>query len=70
MRTAVKVGLSLAVVLGFMLMAQAEDKKAADSKEVTLKGTMVCGKCDAGHCQEMLQCPAGQGRRQDRQLSH
>jgi len=39
MKTAFKLALSLAVVLGFLALAQAADK------EVTLKGTMVCGKC-------------------------
>jgi hypothetical protein len=37
---AVKVALSLAVMLGFFALVQADD-----NKEVTLKGTMVCGKC-------------------------
>ena len=45
MRTTVKVCLSLAVVLGFMVLAQADDKKA-DDKEQTLKGTITCAKCD------------------------
>lgn len=40
MKLAVKMALSLAVVVGFLALAQADDKK-----EVTLKGTMVCGKC-------------------------
>jgi len=38
-------GLSLAVVVGFLALAQAEDKKA-DGKEETLKGTITCAKCD------------------------
>ncbi len=41
MKTAVKVTLSLAVVLGFLTLAQADDKK-----EETLKGTITCAKCD------------------------
>jgi hypothetical protein len=41
MKLAVKVALSLAVALGFMALAQAED-----AKEETLKGTVTCGKCD------------------------
>ena len=41
MNTAFKVGLSLAVVLGFMALAQADDQK-----EETLKGTITCAKCD------------------------
>jgi len=45
MKMAVKIALSLAVVLGFLTLAQAEDKK-----EVTLKGTMVCGKCTLKIC--------------------
>jgi hypothetical protein len=45
MRTSLKVGLSLAVVLGFMVLARAEDKKA-EGKEETLKGTITCAKCD------------------------
>jgi len=49
MRTSLKVGLSLAVVLGFMVLAQAEDK---DAKEKTLKGTMVCGKCTLKVCKK------------------
>jgi hypothetical protein len=40
MKMAFKVGLSLAVVLGFMLLARAADD------EKTLKGTITCGKCD------------------------
>jgi hypothetical protein len=42
MRTVVKVALSLAVVLGFLALAQADDK----DKEKTLKGTITCAKCD------------------------
>jgi hypothetical protein len=45
MKMVVKAALSLAVVLGFLALAQAEDKK-----EVTLKGTMVCGKCTLKIC--------------------
>ncbi|MHB1424832.1 MAG: DUF6370 family protein [Gemmataceae bacterium] len=41
MKSAFKVCLSLAVVLGFLALAQAEDQK-----EETLKGTITCGKCD------------------------
>ncbi len=41
MRTAVKVSLSLAVVLGFLALVQADD-----AKEETLKGTITCAKCD------------------------
>jgi len=51
MRTAVKVCLSLAMVLGFMVLVQADDKKE-EKKEVTLKGTMVCGKCTLGECKK------------------
>jgi hypothetical protein len=47
MRVAAKIVLSLVVVLGFLALAQAEDKK-----EVTLKGTMVCGKCTLKICQK------------------
>lgn len=43
MRTTLKVCLSLAVVLGFFVMVQADDK---ETKEKTLKGTITCGKCD------------------------
>jgi len=46
MRTAVKACLSLAVVLGFLALAQADDK----DKEKTIKGTMVCGKCTLAVC--------------------
>lgn len=45
MKTALKMGLGLVVVLGFLALAQ-----AADKKEVTLKGTMVCGKCTCKLC--------------------
>jgi hypothetical protein len=45
MKVAVKMALSLAVALGFLTLALAEDKK-----EVTLKGTMVCGKCTLKIC--------------------
>jgi hypothetical protein len=41
MKLALKLSLSLAVVLGFMALAQAEDEK-----EKTLKGTITCAKCD------------------------
>jgi hypothetical protein len=41
MRVAAKIVLSLVVVLGFLALAQAEDKK-----EEVLKGTITCGKCD------------------------
>ena len=41
MRTAFKVGVSLAVVLGFFVLAQADE-----GKEQTLKGTITCAKCD------------------------
>jgi hypothetical protein len=47
MKMAVKSALSLAVVLGFFALVQAEDKK-----EVTLKGTMVCGKCTLKVCKK------------------
>lgn len=48
MRTALRIVLGLAVVLcGAVLIAQADDKK-----EVTLKGTMVCGKCTLGVCKK------------------
>lgn len=42
MKAILKITLSLAVVLGFLALAQADDKK----KEETLKGTITCGKCD------------------------
>ncbi|HWG47502.1 MAG TPA: DUF6370 family protein [Gemmataceae bacterium] len=45
MRTSLKFGLSLAVVLGFMVLAQADDKKA-DGKAQKLTGTVTCAKCD------------------------
>jgi hypothetical protein len=41
MQMAVKVAVSLAVLLGFFALVQAED-----AKEETLKGTITCGKCD------------------------
>jgi hypothetical protein len=41
MRTACKVVLGLAVVLGVMMVA-----RAAEDKEETLKGTVTCAKCD------------------------
>jgi hypothetical protein len=47
MKTAAKIVLSLAVILGFFALAQADDKK-----EVTLKGKMVCGKCTLKVCQK------------------
>lgn len=43
MKAALKLGLSLAVVLSFLALAQADDKK--DEK---LKGTITCAKCDLG----------------------
>ena len=57
MKTALKLALSLAVVLGFLALAQAEDKK-----EVTKKGTMVCGKCTlkiCAKCTNVLQVKEG-----------
>ena len=41
MKIAFKVGVSLAVVLGFLVLAQAEE-----GKEEKLKGTITCAKCD------------------------
>jgi hypothetical protein len=41
MKTAVKLALSLAVVLGFMALSQADD-----TKEQKLTGTITCAKCD------------------------
>ena len=41
MRTAVKVGLSLAMVMGLLVLARADE-----GKEETLKGTVTCAKCD------------------------
>jgi hypothetical protein len=41
MRVATKIVLSLAVVLGFLALAQADDEK-----EKVLKGTITCAKCD------------------------
>jgi hypothetical protein len=41
MKTAFKMGVSLAVVLGFLVLVQAEE-----GKEQTLKGTITCAKCD------------------------
>jgi len=57
MKTAFKMALSLAVILGFLALAQAEDKK-----EVTKKGTMVCGKCTlrlVKKCTNVLQVKEG-----------
>jgi hypothetical protein len=45
MRTALKLCLSLAVVVGVMALARARDE-VGDSKEQTLKGTITCAKCD------------------------
>lgn len=47
MKAALKVGVSLLVVVGFMALALADDKK-----EVTLKGSMVCGKCTLKVCKK------------------
>ena|SRR5690348_7068522 len=41
MKTAVKVALSLTLVLGFMALSQADD-----TKEEKLTGTITCAKCD------------------------
>jgi hypothetical protein len=43
MRTAGKLALGLAMVLGLLVMAQAAEDKADDVK--TLKGIITCGKC-------------------------
>jgi hypothetical protein len=47
MKMAVKIALSLAVVIGFLAFVQADD-----NKEVTIKGMMVCGKCTLKVCQK------------------
>lgn len=47
MKASLKLGLSLAVVLSFLALATADDKK-----EETLKGTMVCGKCTLKVCKK------------------
>jgi hypothetical protein len=41
MRMALKASLSLAVVLGFLVLARAEE-----GKDEMLKGTITCAKCD------------------------
>jgi Family of unknown function (DUF6370) len=41
MKNACKLALCVAAVLGFLALAQAEDKK-----EESLTGTITCGKCD------------------------
>ncbi|SRR5579871_1843217 len=49
---------SLAVVVVLGAGLQADDKDKKDSKEVTLKGTLVCGKCtlkEADKCTNVLQ---------------
>jgi hypothetical protein len=38
--------MSLALVLGIVVVAVAADDKKADDKEVTLKGKITCAKCD------------------------
>ncbi len=43
MKAVLKVGVSLVVVLSFLALAKAEDKK-----EEKLKGTITCAKCDLG----------------------
>ncbi len=43
MKAALKVGVSLVVVLSFLALAKADDKK-----EEKLKGTITCAKCDLG----------------------
>ncbi len=47
MRRILSLGLSLAVVVVLAFSARADDKKD-EKKEVTLKGTIVCGKCELG----------------------
>lgn len=46
MRTALLVVLGLA--LAFVTAANAQDKKKKEGKEVTLKGSITCAKCDLG----------------------
>jgi hypothetical protein len=45
MRTAAALALGLVVALGLTALAADKDDKKAD-KEVTLKGTLTCGKCE------------------------
>jgi hypothetical protein len=44
MRTVIRIALALALTAGLGLVLQAEDKKA--DKEVTLKGMILCTKCE------------------------
>jgi hypothetical protein len=48
----------LALVLALVAGLQADDKDKKEGKEVTLKGTMVCGKCtlkETDKCTNVLQ---------------
>ncbi len=47
-KTALRLGLGLAIVGVLVLSARAADEKKEEKKEVTLKGTLTCSKCDLG----------------------
>src|SRR5437660_8922685 len=60
MRTALSMALGLTLVFALALTASAEEKKKG--KEVTLKGTLVCGKCklkETDACANVLQVKDG-----------
>lgn len=60
MRAAGLMVTSLVMVFALVAGLQAEDKK--DAKEVTLKGTLVCGKCtlkETDKCTNVLQVKKG-----------
>ena len=60
MKTAWSLLAAVALLYAFTSSANAEDKK--EGKEVTLKGTMVCGKCtlkETDECSNVLQVKDG-----------
>lgn len=55
----------LAVMLLLVAGLQADDQNKKDSKEVTLKGTLVCGKCtlkETDKCTNVLQVKGKDGK--------
>ena len=62
MKSAWAVALGLVAVLAMAVSLQAADKGDKDKAEVTLKGTLVCGKCalkETDDCTNVLQVKEG-----------
>ena len=62
MKTVLSSLAAVALLFTFTVSARAEDKKEEKGKEVTLKGTLVCGKCtlkETDECSNVLQVKKG-----------